>query len=84
MAHIFDLAPAVSGRPKNYTDRKLTTPGDATTFPTTEVFKGMNKPSRFEGDIFDLEVTGKIPEDINGTFYRIQVGPHDTITSVRF
>ncbi len=31
----------------------------------------MNKPSRFEGDIFDLEFTGTIPKDINGTFFRI-------------
>lgn len=74
MAHIFDLAPAVRGHPKNYTNGKITAPGAATTFPATPVFAGMNKPSRFEGDIFDLEVTGKIPEDINGTFYRIQAG----------
>ncbi|KAK8137756.1 hypothetical protein PG984_001136 [Apiospora sp. TS-2023a] len=32
----------------------------------------MNRPSRFEGDIFDLEVTGEIPKEINGTFYRVQ------------
>lgn len=68
MAHIFDIAPAVQG----YAKGKLTRPGEATTFPDTAVFSGMNKPSRFEGDIFDLEVTGTIPKDINGTFYRIQ------------
>lgn len=68
MAHIFDIAPAVKG----YAQGKLARPGEATTFPDTAVFGGMNRPSRFEGDIFDLEVTGTIPKDINGTFYRIQ------------
>ncbi|KAJ4415933.1 hypothetical protein N0V82_007054 [Gnomoniopsis sp. IMI 355080] len=70
MAHIFDIAPAVK-RP-GYTAGKLAEPGKATTFPDSAAFMGMNKPSRFEGDIFDLEVTGTIPHDINGTFYRIQ------------
>ena len=66
MAHIFSLAPAVS----NYTEGRLT--GDGVKYPDTDVFRGMNKPSRFEGDIFDLEVTGQIPKEINGTFYRVQ------------
>lgn len=71
MAHIFDLAPSV--RRAGYTAGKLTTPGAATTFPKdTGTFAGMNAPSRFEGDILDLEVTGTIPPEINGTFYRIQ------------
>lgn len=70
MAHIFDLAPAIK-RP-GYASGQLAAPGEATTFPDTEVFRAMNKPSRFEGDIFDLEVTGTIPHDIDGTFYRIQ------------
>ncbi|KUI72511.1 Lignostilbene-alpha,beta-dioxygenase isozyme I [Cytospora mali] len=68
MAHIFDIAPAVKG----YASGRLAKPGDATTFPDTDVFRGINKPSRFEGDIFDLEVTGTIPKDIDGTFYRVQ------------
>lgn len=68
MAHIFDIAPAIKG----YASGILARPGEATTFPDTDVFRGMNKPSRFEGDVFDLEVTGTIPGDIDGTFYRIQ------------
>jgi len=32
----------------------------------------MNRPSRFEGSILDLEYSGTIPTDINGTFYRVQ------------
>lgn len=62
MAHIFDLAPAVK-RP-GYASGKLAEPGKATTFPESMAFMGMNKPSRFQGDIFDLEVTGTIPSDM--------------------
>lgn len=45
---------------------------DQTKFPNTEVFRGFNKPSRIEGDIYELEVEGEVPKAINGTFYRIQ------------
>ncbi|OQE06978.1 hypothetical protein PENVUL_c015G03476 [Penicillium vulpinum] len=41
-------------------------------FPSTETFYGFNKPSRLEGDVFDCEVDGDIPTDIDGTFYRVQ------------
>lgn len=68
MAHIYDIAPTVKG----YKSGRLARPGEATNFPSTDVFSGMYKPSRFEGDVFDLEVTGTIPKDINGTFYRVQ------------
>ena len=67
MAHIFDLAPEVS----NYAGGRLEAP-DRVKFPATDVFRSMNKPSRFEGDVLDLEVTGTIPADINGTFFRVQ------------
>jgi carotenoid cleavage dioxygenase len=33
---------------------------------------GFNSPTRFEADIYDCEVWGEIPTDIEGTFYRIQ------------
>lgn len=68
MAHIFAIAPSVQG----YKDGRLARPGEATTFPKTGVFSGINAPSRLEGDVFDLEVSGAIPKDINATFYRIQ------------
>lgn len=68
MAHIFAIAPTVKG----YAEGRLTKPGEATRFPETYVFSGINKPSRLEGDVFDLEVTGTIPKDLNATFYRIQ------------
>jgi len=33
---------------------------------------GFNSPTRFEGDVFDCEVWGTIPNDIEGNFYRMQ------------
>lgn len=68
MAHLEALVPEVSSYP--YSNGKKT--GSRVKFPDTVAFAGMNKPSRFEGDIVDLEVTGEIPSDIDGTFYRVQ------------
>ncbi|KAK4182246.1 putative carotenoid oxygenase protein [Podospora australis] len=70
MAHIFTLAPEIDTSP-GYTSahRVRTTP---TQFPKTDVFRSMNSPSRLEGSVFDLEVTGSIPAEINGTFFRVQ------------
>ena len=33
---------------------------------------GFNRPTRFEADVFDCEVEGEIPSDLNGSFYRMQ------------
>jgi carotenoid cleavage dioxygenase-like enzyme len=33
---------------------------------------GFNSPTRFEADLYDCEVWGQIPSDIEGTFYRMQ------------
>ncbi len=33
---------------------------------------GFNSPTRFEADVFDCEVWGEIPSDIEGNFYRMQ------------
>ena len=33
---------------------------------------GFNSPTRFEADVYDCEVWGKIPTDIEGNFYRMQ------------
>ena len=33
---------------------------------------GFNSPTRFEANIYDCEVWGEIPSDIEGTFYRMQ------------
>jgi carotenoid cleavage dioxygenase len=69
MAHIHDLAATLS--PPNYTSNRLTSPTPVR-FPRTPTFASMNAPSRFEGDITDLEVTGTIPPTLHGTFFRIQ------------
>ena len=31
-----------------------------------------NRPTRFEAEVFDCEVEGRIPSDMNGSFYRLQ------------
>lgn len=67
MAHILDIAPQVN---TNYVGGRKQ--GRQVKYPDTDVFRGFNQPSRLEGDVFDLEVDGTVPEDINGTFYRIQ------------
>ncbi|KAF4443388.1 hypothetical protein F53441_11437 [Fusarium austroafricanum] len=67
MAHIFDVAPLVD---TGYINGKKV--GDQVKYPNTASFSGFNKPFRLEGDIFDLEVDGTIPPEINGTFYRVQ------------
>jgi hypothetical protein len=33
---------------------------------------GFDAPTRFEADVHDCEVWGKIPTDIEGNFYRMQ------------
>lgn len=68
MAHIHALEPEVAN--SNYANGRRT--GSSCKFPDTPVFRGMHRPSRFEGDVFDLEVTGTIPADIDGTFFRVQ------------
>lgn len=44
-----------------------------TSFPKTPTFMTIDEPFRFEGSLFDLEVEGQIPAELDGTFYR--VGP---------
>lgn len=39
-------------------------------FPDTLPFSGFFAPVRIEADIYDLEVDGEIPADLNGAFYR--------------
>jgi len=40
-------------------------------FSNDPTAKGFFAPTRFEADIFDCEVEGQIPRDLNGAFYRI-------------
>lgn len=44
-------------------------------FPDTPNFKGFFAPSRIEADIFDLEVEGRLPDELDGAFYRIATDP---------
>ncbi|CZR55269.1 related to lignostilbene dioxygenase [Phialocephala subalpina] len=67
MAHLFSFLPVEE---PNYVNGKKSS--SQIKYPGTGFFQGFNKPSKLEGDIFDLEVSGTIPADINGTFYRIQ------------
>lgn len=44
-------------------------------FPDILVYRGYAAPVRIEGDVFDLEVIGAIPEGLEGTFYRNSADP---------
>jgi carotenoid cleavage dioxygenase-like enzyme len=39
-------------------------------WPDTNAFRGFFAPSRIEADVFDLEVEGDIPPELDGAFYR--------------
>jgi carotenoid cleavage dioxygenase-like enzyme len=43
----------------------------AVSFPNDPTAKGFFAPTRFEADIFDCEVEGRIPADLDGAFYRV-------------
>ena len=40
-------------------------------FSNQPAMKGFFAPTRFEADIYDCEVTGQIPADLDGAFYRL-------------
>ncbi|MGH8245169.1 MAG: carotenoid oxygenase family protein, partial [Gammaproteobacteria bacterium] len=44
-------------------------------FPDTPTFTGFNEPRRIEAEVFDLEVDGNLPPELNGTFYRCGPDP---------
>ncbi len=44
-------------------------------FPDQPLFRGVNRPQRLEGEIFDLEYEGALPAALNGTFYRCGPDP---------
>ena len=48
-------------------------------FPKTAEFTGaLYKPTRFEGEVYDLEVDGTVPEEIDGTFFQVAPDPQYT------
>ena len=38
-------------------------------YPRTPTFLTIDEPFRFEGECFDLEVEGRIPPELDGTFF---------------
>ncbi len=45
-------------------------------FPKTPEFSGaLYKPARFEGEVYDLEIEGKVPDEIDGTFFQVAPDP---------
>jgi carotenoid cleavage dioxygenase len=50
-------------------------------FPKSPTFSTIDEPFRFEGDLFDLEVDGQLPAELDGTFYR--VGPDQQFPPMR-
>ncbi|KAJ3463722.1 hypothetical protein MRS44_008508 [Fusarium solani] len=49
--------------------------GDTIKYPDTPFFRGPLQPSRLECDVVELEISGNLPKDINGTFFRVQPDP---------
>jgi carotenoid cleavage dioxygenase-like enzyme len=47
----------------------------STPFPRTPTFIGFNAPQRIEAEVFDLEVQGAVPRELDGTFYRCGPDP---------
>lgn len=50
-------------------------PSGPQSYPNRPQFSGFMKPCRFEGEVQNLEVQGKIPDSIDGTFYRVMPDP---------
>jgi carotenoid cleavage dioxygenase len=46
-----------------------------TAFPELPQFSEFMKPCRFEGEIQNLPHRGQIPDEIDGTFYRVMPDP---------
>ena len=44
-------------------------------FPDQLVYRGYSAPSRIEASVYDLEVDGMIPPELNGTYFRACADP---------
>jgi hypothetical protein len=44
-------------------------------FPNLPQFSGFMKPCRFEGEVQHLEIEGDLPQELDGTFYRVMPDP---------
>lgn len=47
----------------------------ATSFPDLDIYRGINTPCRFEADLADIAVTGEIPAELAGSYFRVQPDP---------
>ena len=50
-------------------------------YASNPAFTGFFKPTRFEGEVYDCEVWGDIPDDLVGTYYRMQPDPEYPLLS---
>jgi carotenoid cleavage dioxygenase-like enzyme len=44
-------------------------------FPDQLIYRGYSAPVRIEGEVYDLEVVGNIPAELNGAYYRNSADP---------
>lgn len=44
-------------------------------FPDLLIYRGYAAPVRIEADVYDLEVEGEIPVELNGAYYRMSADP---------
>ncbi|MFF4630057.1 carotenoid oxygenase family protein [Streptomyces griseorubiginosus] len=44
-------------------------------FPRSPQMSGWEAPLRFEGDLYDLEIEGEVPTDLDGAFFRVAPDP---------
>lgn len=50
-------------------------PKVSTRFPDTDNFTGINRPSRIEADVTNLEIEGELPRNLSGILYRCGPDP---------
>lgn len=50
-------------------------PASGLRFPDALIYTGYAAPARIEGDVFDCEVDGVIPAELEGTYYRNSADP---------
>nr|ARQ83690.1 carotenoid cleavage oxygenase [Sphingobium yanoikuyae] len=44
-------------------------------FPDDPIYRGFDAPGRVEANVFDLEVEGRVPPELDGTFFRVAPDP---------
>ena len=49
--------------------------GDGLQFPDILIYRGYSAPVRMETDVYDLEVEGTIPPELNGVYFRNSADP---------